>query len=458
MMNKRELKKNKSSLFLLFLVVFIDLVGFGIVIPILPYYARAYGANASTLGWLMASYSILQFFFAPAWGKLSDHIGRRPVLLATILGTGIGFLWLGFADSLLGLFVGRCIAGICGANISTANAYIVDITTEENRTKGMGLLGAAFGLGFIFGPAIGGILSHYGYSTPVLLAAFLSLFNFIFAYFYLPEPLKNSAVREQNRFKRFDLEGLSLVLREPLLRRGILVFFFTTLAITQMETSFAIYLWDIWGWDAHRAGLLLAGIGIVMVFIQGGAIGKLSKSFGETKLILFGTLLSAGGLCLFGLSTIPAVMLLSLLLMAIGNGVTNPSLSSMTSQAAPAHLKGMSMGFYQSAGSLARIFGPILAGYLYDYWGRSYPFFSGSVFLVVAFFFFSIQAKFSRSGRTIKSLFRGILHTFRESGFKGVVKRYGWKLVAAIFLYYLIRDLTLYVLIPTLIVRKIINF
>ena len=179
----------RSPLLVLFVVVFIDLVGFGIVIPILPYYAKAYGASALTLGWLMTSYSLMQFFFAPVWGRLSDRIGRRPVLLGSMAGSVISLLILGWAPSLLWLFVGRTFAGICGANISTATAYIADVTDEKDRARGMGMIGAAFGLGFIFGPAIGGVLSRYGYGVPMFAAAALSAANIAFAWFQLQEPV-----------------------------------------------------------------------------------------------------------------------------------------------------------------------------------------------------------------------------------------------------------------------------
>ena len=171
----------KSALLILFLVVFIDLVGFGIVIPILPYYAKEFGASATQLGWLMASYSLMQFFFAPVWGRLSDSIGRKPVLLVSIAGTAASMTFLGFAHSLEWLFIGRIFAGICGANISTAFAFAADVTTPENRSKGMGAVGAAFGLGFIFGPAIGGLLSPYGYSAPMFAGAALAAINLVFA-------------------------------------------------------------------------------------------------------------------------------------------------------------------------------------------------------------------------------------------------------------------------------------
>src|SRR5262245_16201796 len=178
----------KSPLLIIFLVVFVDLVGFGIVIPILPYYAKSFGASATTLGILMMCYSGMQFLFSPFWGRLSDRIGRRPVILTSILGIGLSMVVLGFARSLAWLFAGRLMAGFFGANISAASAYIADVTPPEKRAKGMGLIGAAFGLGFLFGPALGGVLSRWGYGTAALVAAAISLFNFLFASLRLEEP------------------------------------------------------------------------------------------------------------------------------------------------------------------------------------------------------------------------------------------------------------------------------
>jgi DHA1 family tetracycline resistance protein-like MFS transporter len=173
----------RSPLLMIFLIVFLDLVGFGIIIPILPYYAQSFGASAQGLGWLMASYSIAQFFFSPLWGSLSDRVGRRKVLLFTVAGGALAMTAAGLAQSFFLLFLARILAGIFGANISTASAYIADVTTEENRAKGMGIIGAGFGLGFIFGPAIGGILSPYGFSVPIFLAAALNISNFLLLYF-----------------------------------------------------------------------------------------------------------------------------------------------------------------------------------------------------------------------------------------------------------------------------------
>jgi DHA1 family tetracycline resistance protein-like MFS transporter len=375
----------KGSLLTIFLVVFIDLVGFGIVIPILPYYAQQYGASAWTLGWLMTTYSLMQFLVSPIWGRLSDRIGRRPVLLGSILGTAVSMVALGLAPNLMWLFIARTFAGICAANISTAYAYIADVTTEENRAKGMGAIGAAFGLGFIFGPAIGGVLSKYGYSMPMFAGAALAAINLLFAFFKLEEPPLSEEARSANRSKRFDLNNIRSVMSDPRTKLAIGLFFLVTFAVTQMEVIFAIYLKALFGLDAQHAGGLLALMGVIMVGIQGGAIGKLAKRFGEVKLIIFGTAICSVALIGFGSVAALSSVIVALCLLALGHGILHPSLSSLASKGAAADRRGATMGVFQSAGSLARVAGPPCAGILYDRINPSAPFFSGAVVLAVAF-------------------------------------------------------------------------
>lgn len=375
----------KSPLFVIFLVVFIDLVGFGIVIPILPYYAKTFGASATTLGWLMTSYSAMQFVFAPVWGRLSDRIGRRPVLLGSMAGIALSMVVLGLAPSLLWLFIARSFAGICGANISTATAYIADVTSEKDRAKGMGLIGAAFGLGFIFGPAIGGVLSRFGYSVPMFAAAGLSLANIVFAYFKLAEPPATLALRAQHRDRRFDRNALRETMGDPRARMAVLLFFIATVAVTQMEVTFALFMQARHGFGAQATGWLLAFMGIIMVVVQGGLIGRLSNRLGETRLILAGTIMMAMALVLMAQAYLLPGLLVGVGLLGFGNGITNPSLMSLASQGARPDRRGATMGVYQSAGSLARVVGPPAAGYLYDTFGIARPFLIAAALMATAF-------------------------------------------------------------------------
>ncbi len=374
----------KSPLLIIFLVIFIDLVGFGMVIPILPYYAKSFGASATVLGILMMSYSAMQFLFAPIWGQISDRVGRRPILLMSILGIGLSMLLLGFAKSLLWLFIGRIMAGIFGANISTASAYIADVTPPEKRAKGMGMIGAAFGLGFLFGPALGGVLSHWGYGTAAFVAAALSSLNFIFAYFKLEEPKLSLEVRQKHRNhfnKNFYLETLS----KPKTGFVVLMFFLVTFGFAQLETTFGLFLLSRFGLDATHAGLILALLALVMVIIQGGAIGKLAKSFGEIRLVVIGTIMMSFGLFIASLSFHLSLFVIALFIQSIGYAITNPSLSSLVSKNASEGSQGSTMGVYQSAGSLARMLGPLVAGVLFDKLGIQVPFWASVIFFGITF-------------------------------------------------------------------------
>src|SRR5437667_5874863 len=288
----------RSPLLVIFVTVLIDLVGFGIVIPVLPYYAEGtkFGATPSQVGLLFASYSIMQLVFAPVLGRLSDKYGRRPVLLTSLLGTALGFLILGFATTLWMLFLGRIIDGISGGNISTAQAYIADVTTKENRAKGMGLIGAAFGMGFVFGPAIGGILSRWGINVPFLFAGGLAFANAILLYFTLPEtvtadhPARVSAARGRGWKQLLD------ALRQRRLAFVLTIYFLSIVAFSIMTASFSLFLMFRLGYDAFHNGWIFAFVGIISATIQGGLIGRLVKTFGEPWLVIAGALLFTASL------------------------------------------------------------------------------------------------------------------------------------------------------------------
>ena len=362
---------NRSPLIVIFTTVFIDLVGFGIVIPVLPFYAEgtAFNATPRTVGLLFASYSIMQLIFSPILGRLSDKYGRRPVLLLSIIGTGIGFLVLGFATTIFMLFLGRILDGITGGNISTAQAYIADITTEENRAKGMGLIGAAFGLGFIFGPAIGGILSRWGIHVPFLFAAAMCFANALLLYFTLPEtvtadhPAKNLAGARSFR-------NVVSSLKQPRLAFVLIIYFLFIVAFSIMTTSFSLYTMFRFGYDAQHTGYLFAYVGLIAVIIQGGLIGRLVKRFGELPLVIFGALCFA--ISLFAVPFVgPAAGGLAALLVgggvfSMGNSLATPALTSLASKSVGPAQQGIVLGVTQSVASLARAVGPFLAAVLID--------------------------------------------------------------------------------------------
>lgn len=359
---------NRSPLLVIFITVFIDLIGFGIVIPVLPFYVEGsrFNASPSMVGLLFASYSIMQLIFTPVLGRLSDRYGRRPILLISLLGTAAGFLILGLATTLWMLFLGRIIDGISGGNISTAQAYIADVTTPENRARGMGMIGAAFGLGFIFGPAIGGILSRFGIEVPFLFAAGLALFNAALLYFTLPETVtKEHPARVQAKSGRW--KQLFEALRQQRLAYVLVIYFLFIVAFSIMTSSFALFTMFRFGYDAHDTGWLFGYVGLIGAVIQGGLIGRLVKIFGELRLVVAGALLFSASLFvipLTGPQTGVATLLAVGAIFAIGNALSTPSLASLASKSVGRAEQGGVLGVTQSVASLARVVGPLIASAL----------------------------------------------------------------------------------------------
>lgn len=360
----------RSPLVVIFTTVFIDLIGFGIVIPVLPFYAEGTRFNATprTVGLLFASYSIMQLIFSPILGRLSDKYGRRPVLLISIIGTGIGFLILGFAKTLLLLFVGRILDGITGGNISTAQAYIADVTTKENRAKGMGLLGAAFGLGFILGPAIGGILSGWGIEVPFLFAAGLCFANAVLLYFTLPETVTADHPARTSAAGGRGLLQLIESLKQPRLGFVLGIYFLFIVAFSIMTTSFSLYTMFRFGYDAQHNGYLFAYVGLIAVIVQGGLIGRLVKRFGELPLIIAGALCFTASLFAVPFVGPQAGGLIGLLIgggvFSLGNSLATPALTSLASKSVGPAEQGTVLGITQSAASLARAVGPTITAVL----------------------------------------------------------------------------------------------
>jgi DHA1 family tetracycline resistance protein-like MFS transporter len=360
----------RSPLVVIFTTVFIDLVGFGIVIPVLPFYAEGTRFNATPrmVGLLFASYSVMQLIFSPILGRLSDKYGRRPVLLISILGTGMGFLILGFANTLFMLFVGRILDGITGGNISTAQAYIADITTKEDRANGMGLIGAAFGLGFVFGPAIGGILSRWGVEVPFLFAAALCFANALLLYFTLPETVTPDHPARVSAAGGRGFSQLIESLKNPRLGFVLTIYFLFIVAFSIMTTSFSLFAMFRFGYDAQHTGYLFAYVGILAVIVQGGLIGRLVKRFGELPLVITGALLFASSLFAVPFVGPQTGGLLALLigggLFSIGNSLSAPSITSLASKSVGAADQGSVLGVTQSVASLARAVGPTLAALL----------------------------------------------------------------------------------------------
>jgi DHA1 family tetracycline resistance protein-like MFS transporter len=371
----RSPTRSRATLPVLFSVVIVDLIGFGIVMPVLPFYAEAFGASATTLGLLLMVYAAAQFVCAPLWGHLSDRIGRRPVMLLTIAGTALSLLVLGLAESLAWLFAARLLAGGFAANVSVASAYITDVTSEAERTRWMGMLGASFGVGFVLGPAIGGLLAPLGYGVPMLAAAGMAGLNLVHAAFSLREPERHAAPASARPVSR------AAALRDPLIRRLCLANLGFSLAVTQLETVFAFFMMDRFDYDAREVAFILVLMAVVMGGIQGGGMKTLAARFPERSMAIAGCLVLA--LAFFGVPGAPSVplLLVPLGLAAAGRAIVQPSLLSLVSQAATAGTRGSVMGTFQSTASLARIVGPVAAGWLYDQWLPS-PFLLAGLLLV----------------------------------------------------------------------------
>jgi DHA1 family tetracycline resistance protein-like MFS transporter len=373
----------------LFFIVFIDLLGFGIIIPLLPFYGETYGASPAMVGLLMATYSLGQFVMAPIWGRLSDRIGRRPVLLITLGGAAAAYIWLGVAHSLWALFAARAVGGVMAGNIGTAFAYVADITTRETRAKGMGMIGAAFGLGFIAGPAIGGLLAgpnpaDLDVQTPALAAAGLSFLAFVLAYLILKESLSDE-IRQNiaSQPARSRQAEFTKSLKHPQMGALFAVSFLSTFVFAGMEATFALFSERAYGWGAQQNGYLFAFVGLVSAAIQGGLIGPLARRFGEPRLIVQGSLALAVGIFLIPFAGSLWVLLVSMIIVAYGFSVTSPVLNSLISQQIDDDEQGAVLGVARSVTTLARVAGPIWAGFLFSMMGRAWPYYAGSVVMIV---------------------------------------------------------------------------
>jgi MFS transporter, DHA1 family, tetracycline resistance protein len=371
---------------ILFLIVVVDLIGFGLVIPLLPFYAERFAASPQEVTALMAVFSLMSMLTAPIWGRLSDRVGRRPVLMISMAAAALAYLWLGFADALWMVFAARALAGACAGNIAAANAYVADVTPPEGRAKGMGMIGAAFGLGFIIGPALGGVVAGNNLATanlraPGLIACALSVTALLGVVFLLKESLPEGAAARPRRSR---ITALRDALGRAVLARLLAIFFLTILAFAGMESTFALWAMAQLGWGPAQTGYLFAYVGLLSAVMQGGLIGRLTALFGEEKLLVAGLASIAAGLLVLPLSRDLPLLLVATSGLALGMGAMQPSLNSLISRRAGASEQGEVMGVAQSVGSLSRVLGPLLAGALFAGFGRESPYFCGMVLVVAA--------------------------------------------------------------------------
>ena len=387
----------RSTLLVVFMTVFLDLLGFGLIIPTSAFYAEAFGARPALITVLGASYSLMQFLFMPYWGRVSDRIGRRPVILFSVAISCVGFLLFGLATSVWMLFAARLLSGFGNANIAVAQAVIADTTTPANRVRGMGMIGAAFGLGFIIGPAVGGSLGQISLATPALVAAGLAAVNWALAFFLLPETRR---IGTETAHARLSFAGLREVRGQTNVGRLLTLSLLITTGFALMEQVMGLYFERVWVPTATTAAGAVAGhkhaallttyamvvVGVTMTVVQGGLIGPLAKRFGEGSLLRVGTVLLVAGLLglplagqlgLFGM-IFPAVVLL-----ALGSGLTTPSISSLLSRSTDVSRQGSVLGMGQSLSSLGRVIGPMVAGALFEV-QIGLPFLVGAGLMVIA--------------------------------------------------------------------------
>jgi DHA1 family tetracycline resistance protein-like MFS transporter len=391
--------KSGPRLGAIFLTVLVDLLGFGLVLPFLAKEARdTFGVSEFVATLLGSVYSLMQFLFVPVWGRVSDRVGRRPVLLWSIAGTSLAMAGLGFGlawgRSIVWLFVARIFGGIATANLGTASAYIADITKPEERAKGMGLIGMAFGLGFTLGPGVGGALAkisvngHLGV-VPCFAAAGLSAINLVWVALGVAEslPVESRAHTPRRRLTPLNIEAMRSAFALPGVALAVAVNFIVVLSFTNLDQTFTFFCADLFGIDVQGTGFVLAFIGVVAALVQGALIRPLSKRFDEATLMCAGTFLQSvafAGLVAAGAAGTRSLLLASGGLLALGNGLTQPSTSAFISRRAPADMQGSTLGTNQSFASLGRTFGPAVGGFLYASVGARAPYTAASIGMVVA--------------------------------------------------------------------------
>jgi DHA1 family tetracycline resistance protein-like MFS transporter len=377
---------NKKQLFSIIVVVFIDLLGFSLILPLLPYYAATFKASPFVAGLLVASYAVAQLIGAPLLGRLSDRYGRRPILLASVLGTFIGFLLLGFAKSLWMLFASRIVDGLTGGNLSIAQAYISDVTDPKNRARGLGMIGAAFGLGFILGPAAGGLLSQWGYAVPAFAAAALSFGNLGLIYFWLTESLspKQRRTRAQDK-PAVTLAALLKALQRPFTGSLLITRFFFGVAFAIFQSIFSLYVLTRFGLSAVQTGYILAYIGVIAVITQGFLVGRLGGKVRDDVLIVACAALMAVSLLGWALvSSVPGLMFV-LAPASFAGGMLNTLLSSTLTKSVDANEIGGILGLSASVESSTRIIAPIAGGALLQQLGAWGPGAFGAIVMAGVF-------------------------------------------------------------------------
>jgi DHA1 family tetracycline resistance protein-like MFS transporter len=365
-------------LLIIFLTIFVNLVGFGIIIPLLPFYAETFGASPLVIGLLFAVFSVCQLLAAPALGDLSDRYGRRPVLIFSLAGTVVSFVMLAVAHSILMLFLARIVDGLSGGNISTARAYVADVTEPKDRARAYGLIGAAFGLGFIMGPALSGVLAKISYTAPIWAAAAITLVATVMAWLWLPETVHRAAAGTGMPFR-----NLSAMMRRPGLRRMLWIDFFYWFAFAIFQTTFALFVARRFGFDAPKTGYFFAAFGVLGAVVQGGFIRPIVHRIGDKTTFIMGLLCAAAGLVAATLAHSVAMLSIALIPLAFGIGFGHPTVSSLVSRAGRGDEQGRVQGAAGAMESLGRALGPVWGNASLQRFGEAMPYLSAAGFIAV---------------------------------------------------------------------------
>lgn len=376
-------KRSRNAILMVALVVLVDITGFGLILPLLPFWAERLGANPLEVGLILTVYALAQFLFTPLLGALSDRFGRRPIILASLVIEAVGFALTALAGTLPLLLVARFIGGLGAANIGSAQAVVADVTAPKDRARGMGMVGAAIGLGFVVGPALGGVLANFGSTVPFWAAFVVALLNAVLVLALLPETRarRASGYKTPSPFAFF--AGWKRASQNPVIARLILVNLLFTLAFTAMEAVFPLFSQRVFGWQATQNGYIFTYVGVLIVIMQGGMVGQLVKRFGERGVQIAGLALLTVGLALLPFGVTLGVLLVALGLLSIGDGAVTPTNNALLSLAAPADAQGETLGLSQGMAGLGRMVGPVVAGWLFGM-SIGLPFFVGAALTLLA--------------------------------------------------------------------------
>jgi DHA1 family tetracycline resistance protein-like MFS transporter len=378
-----KINQHFSPTLLILMTIFIDITGFGIILPLLPFYVDAFQAGSTALGVLVTSFALMQFIFSPILGRLSDHYGRRPVLLLSILTSVMSFLLFALANSFFMLLLSRIIAGLA-TEIGVAQAYISDVTSEKERTKWMGRMGAAHGAGFIIGPALGGFLSTYGFPAAGFTAAAIALLNLVFAFFFLPESKTTIKDEEESEASSSRFSGIISALSKPMMSSLLAIQFIMSLAFAAFPVIMPLLAISQFGLSSSTMSFFFIYVGLIQIVFQGFIVGKLASKLGDEKLIPLGSLLMTVGILFMAVYPIYYIFIALTTIMMIGIGILGTAIPSVISKNTSKSEQGGTLGVTQSVSSIARIPGPLLGGFVFEFAGLGAPFFLSAFMLAIA--------------------------------------------------------------------------